>query len=341
MTLIFVLAFFVPLITVLVLTPVVRQVARRLGFLHIPHRLRDVHRLPVSRLGGVALYLSFMMAITLILLLPIPRDDPKELFRLRGVIIGSAILFAVGVYDDWRELSPWPQLAAQFAAALVAIYHLVFIERVNNPLTDQQVVFPMWVVVPFTLFWIMGMINTVNWLDGLDGLAAGVTAIASLVFFAHNFRLGQYSVALLPLALAGSALGFLPFNFHPAKIFMGSSGSMFLGYALGTFSIIAGAKVATVLLVLGVPILDVAWQIINRLRRGRSPVRGDRGHLHHRLFDLGLSQRQVVLLVYFLCAVFGGLALVLPSRLYKLYVLLGMGVVALPALVFLARPDVD
>ncbi|NIN69517.1 MAG: undecaprenyl/decaprenyl-phosphate alpha-N-acetylglucosaminyl 1-phosphate transferase, partial [Anaerolineae bacterium] len=167
--------------------------------------------------------------------------------------------------------------------------------------------------------------------------AGGVTVIASLLLFAHSYRLGQYSIALLPLALAGCVLGFLPFNFYPARVFMGTSGSIFLGFALGTLAIIGGAKMATALLVLGIPILDVAWQIINRLRLGRSPFLGDRGHLHHRLLDLGFSQRRVVLLFYLLCATFGALALILGSGLQKLLVLLGMGVVALVMLVLLAR----
>jgi UDP-GlcNAc:undecaprenyl-phosphate GlcNAc-1-phosphate transferase len=193
------------------------------------------------------------------------------------------------------------------------------------------------VTVGFTLFWIMGMMNTVNWLDGLDGLAGGVAVIASVLLFAHSYRLGQYSVALLPLSLAGCALGFLPFNFHPARVFMGTSGALFLGFALGTMAIIGGAKMATALLVMGIPILDVGWQIINRLRLGRSPFLADRGHLHHRLLDLGLSQRRVVLLFYSLCAAFGALALILSSGFQKLLALLIMGAFALVGLVALAR----
>jgi len=244
----------------------------------------------------------------------------------------------VGIYDDKRELSPWPQLLAQFLAAGVAIYSGIVIYEIASPF-GGLVTFPTWFAVLFTLFWLLGMMNTVNWLDGLDGLAAGITVIASLIFFAHSNRLGQVSIALLPLALGGCALGFLPYNFHPARVFMGTSGALFLGFALGTLSIIGGAKAATALLVLGIPILDVAWQIVNRLRERRSPLSGDRGHLHHRLLDMGISHRRVVLFFYLLCASFGGLALLLSPGLYKLYALFALGVVAVIVLFLAAREN--
>jgi len=178
--------------------------------------------------------------------------------------------------------------------------------------------------------------NTVNWLDGLDGLAAGVAAIAALLFAVHSYgRIGQLTVGLFPVALVGACLGFLPWNFYPARVFMGTAGSMFLGYNLAAFSLIAPAKLATALLVLGIPILDVAWQIMMRLRHGRAPWLADRSHLHHRLFDLGLSQRQVVVGYYGFCAGFGLLALVLTNRLYKLYALGLLGVIVLGTLIAL------
>jgi UDP-GlcNAc:undecaprenyl-phosphate GlcNAc-1-phosphate transferase len=200
-----------------------------------------------------------------------------------------------------------------------------------------QVWFPWFITVPFTIFWLMGMMNTVNWLDGLDGLAAGVAAILSAVLAFHMYREGQHSVALLPLALLGATLGFLPYNFHPAKVFMGSSGSFFLGFAVGALGIMAGAKMATVLLVMGIPILDVAWLIFDRWRRGRSPLIGDRSHLHFRLLDLGLSQRQIVLLYYLFCSFFGLLALVISSRIYKFLALLVLGAMTLLLLLFVSR----
>jgi UDP-GlcNAc:undecaprenyl-phosphate GlcNAc-1-phosphate transferase len=191
--------------------------------------------------------------------------------------------------------------------------------------------------VPLTVFWVVGMINTVNWLDGLGGLAAGVGAILSLVLAVHMHRVGQPSVALLPLALLGAVMGFLPYNFAPARIFLGSAGALFLGYALACLGIIAGGRVATVLLVMGIPIVDVAWQIFDRVRHHRPPTEGDRGHLHFRLLDLGLSERAIVLLYWGFCGLFGILALTVSSRLYKLLALVGIGAVFVVVLAFLSR----
>ena len=333
--------FSLPLLLALLLTPLVGHLARRWGFVDYPREPRHLHRGPTPKLGGIALFLPFLVSVglSLTLLPPTPHfrpDYPYELWRLGGVVAGSLIVFLIGVYDDKRELSPWPQLLAQFLAAGVAIYSGIIIYEIASPF-GGLVRFPFWFAIAFTLFWLLGMMNTVNWLDGLDGLATGITVIASLIFFAHSNRLGQVSIALLPLGLAGCALGFLPYNFYPARVFMGTSGALFLGFALGTLSIIGGAKAATALLVLGIPILDVAWQIVNRLREHRSPFRGDRGHLHHRLVDMGISHRRVVLFFYLLCASFGGLALLLPPGLYKLYALFALGVVAATVLFLAAR----
>ena len=334
--------FAVPLVLAFFLTPLVGRLARRWRFVDYPREPRRLHEAPTPKLGGIALLTPFLIAVGLsLILLPLTLearpDLPHELRRLAGVIVGSLIVFLVGIYDDKRELSPWPQLLAQFMAAGVAIYSGIVIYEISSPF-GGPIHFPAWFAVAFTIFWLMGMMNTVNWLDGLDGLAAGITVIASLIFFVHSNRLGQVSIALLPLALAGCALGFLPYNFYPARVFMGTSGALFLGFALGTLSIIGGAKAATALLVLGIPILDVAWQIVNRLRQRRSPFLGDRGHLHHRLLDMGVSHRRVVLLFYLLCASFGGLALLLPPGLYKLYALFALGVVAVTVL-FLAAQE--
>jgi UDP-GlcNAc:undecaprenyl-phosphate GlcNAc-1-phosphate transferase len=168
---------------------------------------------------------------------------------------------------------------------------------------------------------LMGMMNTVNFLEGLDGLSAGVTAIVSIVLLVHMLRVGHYGPALLPAALLGTMLGFMPFNFAPAKIFLGS-GAITLGYLIGTLSLVAGARVATVLLVMGIPIVDVAWQIVNRWRHGRSMNEGDRGHLHYRLQDLGWSQSQIVFLYWAFCASFGVLALLVSSGILKLIAIL-------------------
>jgi UDP-GlcNAc:undecaprenyl-phosphate GlcNAc-1-phosphate transferase len=324
----------------LLVTPLAGRLGRRLSVVAVPGP-RRLHQSIIPRLGGIGLYFAFLAALILLLLLPAnllpPSQDPKEMTRLAGLIIGSTFMFLVGLIDDKWELGPLPQLISQLVAAGIACAFLIFIERVMNPLNNQLLVFPWYLTAIFTVFWIAGMINTVNWLDGMDGLAAGVTAIACAILSIHMYREGQSSVALLPLALLGSTLGFLPYNFHPARVFMGSSGSFFLGFSLGTLSIISGAKMATVLLVMGIPIMDVAWQIMNRLRRGSPAWQGDLGHLHYRLLECGLSQRQIVLLMYLFSASFGAAALLISSRMYKLYAILGLGALTLLVLMLLAR----
>ena len=330
----------VAFVVALVVTPLAGRLGKRWGIVALPGP-RRVHQGIIPRLGGIGLYVGFMFALGALWLLPAgvlpPSQDPKEMTRLLGLVIGATFVFIVGLIDDWWELGPLPQLVSQLVASGIAFAFLIFIERVNNPLNNQVVVFPWPVVLAVTVFWITGMMNTVNWLDGLDGLAAGVTAIACAVLAIHMYREGQYSVALLPLALLGAVLGFLPYNVYPAKIFMGGSGAAFLGFALGTLAIISGAKMATVLLVMCIPIVDVAWQILNRMRRGAPSWQADLGHLHYRLLESGLSQRQIVWVMYLFCATFGALALLISSRMYKLFAIVGLGALTLLALVFLSR----
>jgi UDP-GlcNAc:undecaprenyl-phosphate GlcNAc-1-phosphate transferase len=237
-----------------------------------------------------------------------------------------------GLADDRWNLAPRSQYLIHAVAAGIAIAFLIFIEKVANPLTtDIDIEFPLWLTVGFTMFWIMGMVNTVNWLDGLNGLAAGVIAIASVVLFAHMaFRANppQTSVSLLPLALLGACLGFLPWNLS-ARVFMGSSGAWFLGFTLGCLAIIGGAKVATVLLVMAVPIIDMAWLIIQRAWRGVPVGAGGRDHLHFRLLDAGIPQWKIVAGYYAFCAAFGALALASPPRVYKLVALIVLGILVL------------
>jgi UDP-GlcNAc:undecaprenyl-phosphate GlcNAc-1-phosphate transferase len=331
-----IIVFSVSLVVALLAAPLSIQLGRHWQMVDRPGG-RRAHGGVVSRTGGVALFVAFMIGSVSALALW-PPANPEDMRRLAAVLGGTILVFAFGLWDDWRELPAWPQFVAQVVAALVAMAGTVFIERFTNPLNGQLVVIPD--LLPFfgwglvggiTIFWVVGMINTVNWLDGLDGLAAGVTFIAAALFAIHSYRLGQPEVALFPTALAGACLGFLPFNFHPAHVFMGTAGAMMLGYALATLSILAPARIATALLVLGLPIIDVAWIIVNRWRRGTSAAQGGRDHLHYRLLELGLSQRQIVGLYYLFCLVFGVLALVVPSPFFKLVALavLGLGVLIL------------
>lgn len=329
--LIFAIGLFVSLAT----APFAQRLGQRLNLADRPGGRRQ-HVGVMPRLGGIAMYVGFTSAVLATLALPQhwlpPRLDPNELTRLTGLLLGTTAIFLFGLIDDRLQLPSRPQYLAQLLSALIAIVFTIFIERINNPLGPSQIVFPWPVVWALTIFWFTGMMNTVNWLDGLDGLAAGVSAIVAAFIAIHMIREGQYSVALLALALLGATLGFLPFNFNPAKTFMGSNGSYFLGWAVAALGIIGGAKVATVLLAMGLPILDVAWLIYNRWRHDGKPGFNGRDHLHHRLLDIGFTQRQIVLGYYAFCAAFGGLALFLESRWQKL---LALGILGLAAFILL------
>lgn len=339
----FLLVFALAFAVTAALTPLARRLGERQGVVDRPGGRRQ-HRGVISRLGGTAIYAGFTAAVLAVLLLPQawfpPRLDPNEFFRLKGLLVGTTVAFTFGLLDDRYQFTSRPQYIAQFLLSLIAIAFIIFIERVNNPLNDGQLVFPWPVVWGLTSFWFMGMINTVNWLDGLDGLAAGVSAIVAAVLTIHMIREGQWSVALLPVALLGAALGFLPYNFNPARLFMGSGGSYFLGWAIAALGIIGGAKVATILLAMGLPILDVAWLIYNRRRHGGKPSFNGRDHLHYRLLDIGFTQRQIVLGYYAFCAGCGVLALGVGSRSFKLAALIILGAAMLVVLAWASKQPV-
>jgi UDP-GlcNAc:undecaprenyl-phosphate/decaprenyl-phosphate GlcNAc-1-phosphate transferase len=338
----FALIFGVSLVVSLLVTPLARRLGVALDLVDRPGG-RRMHFGAVPRLGGIALYAGFVVAVGLTMILPEawfpPRLDPNEPIRLTGLLLGTTAVFLFGLLDDRFQFPSRPQYVAQLLSALIAIVFIIFIERVSNPFTRGQLVFPPLVIWLVTLFWFTGMINTVNWLDGMDGLADGVAAIMCVVLAIHMIREGQYSVALLPIALLGATLGFLPYNFNPARIFMGSSGSYFLGWALAALGIISGAKMATVLLVMGLPILDVAWLIVSRWRNGLRPNIGARDHLHYRLLDKGFTPKQIALGYYLFSAAFGALALGLGSRTFKLAALVVLAGAALAIIVWASKPN--
>lgn len=318
----FLLVFGLALSVTLLLVPLADWLGRRFGITAKfgGRRQSEADSRRVSKMGGIALYGGFVTAALAAQLLPVPRLDPYEIIRLSGLLIGATVVLIVGLLDDLFELSALAQFIGQFVAAAIAIIFQIFIEYFNNPLTgDQTAPWPFIVTVALSFLWLVGMMNTMNWLDGADGLAGGVTFIAGATLFLNSaFRVepAQTSVSLLHLALMGAALGFVFYNFHPARIIMGG-GATFLGYVLGALAIIGGAKMATILLVMGLPLLDSVWQVVSRLRRGKSPFSGDRGHLHFRLIDLGISQRQIVVGYYLFCAFFGVLTLVTSSQVFK------------------------
>lgn len=288
------------------LSVLVARLARRAGWLDLPGG-RHVHSQAAPRLGGVAIFLSFALLAALLY----HPSSPYEAHVALGLFAASALTVGVMAIDDVRGLRPGIRLLAQTVAALLVIYpgaHGMLIEVIHNPLSSGAraiVPLPLWIALPFTWFWIVGMMNTINWVDGVDGLAGGLVTIAALVMAAISWLLGQQTVALLCALLAGATLGFLLLNWRPGKLFMGDSGAMFLGLALATLAGVGGAKLATMLLLLGLPILDAARVIVRRIRRGHTPLRADRSHLHHRLLAIGLSQRQVALLFYAVTGAFG------------------------------------
>lgn len=332
--------FLIAFVLAAVLTPLSQRLGSRFGIVDRP-RGRHQHRLPTPKLGGLAIYLAFTIAVLAAQIMPVPRFDPWEWVRLAGLLIGGLFIYVCGLVDDLRELGPLPQYLVQLGAAAIAITFRIFIETLNNPFTGVQTdPWPYIVTVTLSLFWLGLMMNTINWLDGVDGLAGGVALIAAAVLFANSaFKLDppQISVSLLPLALIGALAGFLLFNFPPARVFMGTNGSFFLGYTVGCLSIIGGAKAATILLVMGLPLLDVVWQIFSRVMHGRPPTQGDRGHLHFRLLDLGVDPRLLVTGYYLFCACFGVLALITTSQLFKLVALVVMGGLVVAGFGFLTR----
>lgn len=291
-----------------------------------------IHRRATPLMGGVAVYAAF--AVTCFLVMPVRGP-------VIGVLVGGCGAVVVGLVDEMLTLPPLAHLLGQVAVAVLAIVAGVgFVSHISvpGPLTAPGYGLPAAVGVAFTIFWIVGMMNTVNFLDGLDGLAAGVAAVTALLmavwaweaYHAHRFLLppnAHPADFVLPLALAGALLGFLPFNWHVAKIFLGDSGSMFLGFALAALSIVGPTKLGTALLVLIIPVLDVAWAIVRRQIRGRSFMAGDKHHVYHRMLDLGLSHTQTVLLLYGLCIALGMVDLWL-LKLQKLLAFLVLAIVA-------------
>ena len=316
----FVIVFNAALAAALLAIPLARFVSFRFGIISVPGGRRQ-EPAPMPKMGGLAIFIGFTVGIILAQFVAVERQDPTEITRLAGLIAGGTFITCLGIADDILDLNYMQVFLGQALASALAIAFQIFIEFVNNPLTGAQT--DPWspvITVALTLFWLVLMMNTVNLLDGSDGLAAGIALIASIVLFINSAlaqQPPQTSVSLLPLALTGALAGFLIHNFYPARVYMGGS-AWFLGYALGALSIIGGAKMATILLVMGLPLMDLGWQMVNRLRHGNNPFRGDRGHLHFRLLDSGLlTPRQLALSYYVFCAFFGLLTLVTASQMFK------------------------
>lgn len=319
----FVLAFIVAFST----TPIVRNLAVKIGAVDVPKDDRRMHTKPIPLMGGAAIITGFIVSLAFDLVTTSNLVKPGR--EILGLLIGIFLIMIEGVLDDVFTLKAKVKLALQLVAAIsVVVISDTRIETITNPFSsDPYLNLSPYISYPLTVLWIVGITNAINLIDGLDGLAAGVSSISSLsLFIVSMLRTDILSVelivytAVITAALAGSTLGFLPFNFNPAKIFMGETGSAFLGFTLGVISIqgtmksYAAISIAIPLLVLGLPLFDTTFAIIRRLISGKPIMQADRGHLHHRLIDMGLSQKQSVVIMYTASAALGLCAIVLADR---------------------------
>ena len=301
---VYMLAFIIAAGVALLLTPGVICLAGKTGAMDAPDA-RKVHKKPIPRIGGIGIYLAFMVAILSVL--AFTEVSPEVLYEIIGLLVSGSIIFIVGLIDDYVNLPAKVKLLGQIIAACVLVFAFdVRIDFITDPFGDY--IYLEFLAIPATIFWLVGLTNTVNL---IDGLAAGVSTIASITIFLVALQQGIILVAVLTAALAGAAFGFLYYNFNPAKIFMGDSGSQFLGFMLAGISVIGAVKSAATIalivpiLALGLPILDTTFAIVRRYRGGVPIFKPDKGHLHHRLLDLGFSQRQAVLLMYVISALLG------------------------------------
>lgn len=330
-----VLSFAVSFIITFITTPFVKRIAEKIGIVDKPDEARRVHKKTTPLLGGLAMFYGFIVSVILF-----GFDD----MNMRGMVLGALIILVVGIIDDAKQLSAKVKLPFQVLAAIILILHDVKIDVLSAPsfISSSGVIELGFWSVPLTILWIVGVTNAVNLIDGLDGLAAGVSSIACMSLFCISLIVGEYEVALITAALTGCCFGFLPYNFNPAKIFMGDTGSTFLGFILGSISIMglfksyAVVSVAVPFLVLGLPLFDTGFAIFRRMKAGKPIMSPDRDHLHHRVLDMGFSQKKTVGIIYLMCTVLGLCAVVLVSNgiwqalLLITGVVLGVGIAAKP-----------
>jgi UDP-GlcNAc:undecaprenyl-phosphate GlcNAc-1-phosphate transferase len=305
-------------------TPIIKAFAQKVGAMDMPDEERRVHDHPIPRMGGLAIFLGFIISVVLF-----ADINPQ----VQGILLGCVVIVATGAVDDLVSLNAWVKLGLQIVAALVAVLHGVRIDVLMNPAfwsASEHLVLGAW-AIPITIIWIVAITNSVNLIDGLDGLAVGVSTISSVTMLVIALLVSDPNVALILAALAGACIGFMPYNLNPAKIFMGDTGALLLGYVLATVSVLglfkfyAIVSFAVPLLALAVPLFDTVFAFVRRLFKGQSPFRPDRGHFHHRLIDMGLSQKQAVAILYSISAILGLAAVIMTTsgELRALILILG------------------
>lgn len=324
-------------------TPLVKALSVKVGAVDVPKDERRMHHHPIPRMGGLAIFFGFVAAM----LLMVPLDTERK-----GMLLGAVIIVVLGIFDDIYALPAKPKFLVQIAAALIAVLAGNRIEVLSNPNIFSPN--PYWELgvlsIPVTVIWILAITNSVNFIDGLDGLACGVSTISAATMLVIARLVSERDVALMMAALVGACMGFLPYNFNPAKIFMGDTGSTFLGFIMATMSVEGMFKQYTIIsfvvpfLMLGLPIFDVCFAVVRRVSHGQSPMKPDRGHVHHRLIDMGFSQKQAVGVLYVISAILGLSAVVLTAGGAEraMIFLLAMAAAALIAWrVFLPGPGHD
>jgi len=283
----------------LVLTPFVIAFARKFGVVDKPN-VRKVHKNAMPRMGGAAFFLSFHLAILVEILI----GGHSFSQPMMAILAGGVVIFALGLWDDLKEISPKAKFLVQFGVAAFICSQGILFDSITNPITGGSLIMPAWVSWPLTFFWIVGVSNAINLMDGLDGLAAGVTTITLITLSAVSLSLGDVHLLWVTVPLAGALLGFLRYNFNPARTFMGDCGSLYLGYMVAALSVASsGMSSATLsltipLLTLGLPIFDTLFAIFRRTATGRGPFSPDKEHIHHKLLSIGFSHRQTVLILY-------------------------------------------
>ncbi|WP_462385334.1 glycosyltransferase family 4 protein [Intestinibacillus massiliensis] len=307
-------AFAVAGVLAYILTPFVKRFAHKVGAIDVPKDNRRMHKVPIPRMGGLAIFIAFLCAMLIF------ADFDEQLL---SILLGATIIVVLGIFDDIMALGAKLKFVVQIVAAAIPVcaggLKIAMFTNLNpfseNPYFNLGIF-----AIPVTIIWIVGITNAVNLIDGLDGLAVGVSSIAALTMLAVGLLTNDMAVAVAMAALTGACIGFMPYNINPAKIFMGDTGSTFLGYMLATMSIQGMFKFYAVIsfavpfLILGLPIFDTAFAITRRVLSGRSPMSPDRGHVHHRLMDMGFNQKQSVAILYAISGTLGLAAVVLTSR---------------------------
>lgn len=293
-------SLFVALVAAILLTPLVKRLAFRIGAVDAPN-YRKVHSRIMPRLGGLAIYLAFLIGLVIL--------RPESQYTL-AIVLGATVIVITGVLDDMYEISAKAKMLGQLLAAIIIVFFGgIQIEFINLPFNDGQLDFG-FLSIPFTIVWIIGITNAVNLIDGLDGLAAGVSTIAFITLAGMAMIMGNGFVIAMAAILACATIGFLFYNFHPAKIFMGDTGALFLGFMIAVLSLLGFKNITVVsfiipVIMLGVPISDTFFAIVRRYRNKQKWSDPDKSHLHHRLIDMGFSHRQTVLIIYGIAAMFG------------------------------------